>query len=795
MRVTRLPWRYILPAAAALPAAVLLVWYLAVGGRVRLENPRPTPIIEDRYGTFLTEGLEEYDQLGYWDMPEELPERITAAILAVEDRRFYSHGGVDLRSVARALVNNLSGAPVQGASTIAMQVARIQRPAPRKPGVKISETLTARRLVRRYGREAVLRHYMKIVPLGHQIHGFSYASRRYFRKPVEDLTWAEAALLAALPKSPSRTDLFSPMGLKRARQRAEVILGLLQEEGALAAEDYTVAVDLLQRTRPPAKETRPVEALHFIERLLVQDDLYRESYRRPIRSTLDLDMQRRTVLRLREFVERNTELGAVNAACIVLDRETGEILAYAGSADYFDSEHAGSINYAYSPRSSGSILKPFMFAYGLHTGRYTSGSIVADIPLHWMNKGGQYVVDNFDRKYLGPILYGNALANSRNITAVRILDSLGPETVYDLFRQFDFHDGSENWEYYGFGMILGGLYVTLEDVVRAYGYLAADGEDYRLNWSLPGPGEERPVKDERGTLPAGVLDEGSVRLVTGYLADPTRRLPSFPRLNALEFPFPVAVKTGTSQGFRDAWTAAFSRRYVIGAWTGHPDNRRMNHVAGSTAAELVHDLFLDFQAEDVGGFETAGFPPPRNAVALEVSSYSGKLAGRHTPEVQVEYFIRGTEPVERCRVYQPFSVDRRTGRLAGPATAPEDVAVRYLPVLPPEYDRWAKEQGLTLPEAAVPPDRRASVAVRYPPGGSRFIIDPAIPGQFQTLGLEAVVEPRITEVIWYIDGEEYGRTGYPYTIRWPLSEGEHLVQVKFPNAFVESEPVFFEVLR
>lgn len=795
MRFPEVLKRYVLPAVCIFPAAGLLVWYLAVGERVRLENPRPTPIIEDRYGTFLTEGLEEYDQLGYWDMPEELSEKITAAILAVEDRRFFSHGGMDLRSTVRALVNNLGGGPVQGASTIAMQVARLQRPAARTLVSKVSEAFTAGRLIRRFGREAVLRHYMKIVPLGHQIHGFAYASRRYFQKPVEDLTWAEAALLAALPKAPSQTDLFNPMSLGRAKQRAELILDLLHEAGKLDAGELAVAKDLLAGTVPPHRELRPVEALHFIERLLEQESLYRESYSKPIRSSLDLDIQRRTILRLREFIEKNSPFGARNAACIVLDRETGEILAYVGSAGYFDKETSGSINYAYTPRSSGSILKPFMFAYGLDTGVYTSGSIVADIPLHWMEPKGQYVVENFDGEYLGPMLYGSALANSRNITAVRVLDRLGPTEVFDLFRQFGFHDGSRPWEYYGFGLILGGLYVTLEDVARAYGYLAADGKDYVLNWTIPGSDAVRPVRDERGIIPAGLLEESSVRLVTGYLAEAVRRLPGFPRLSALEFPFPVAVKTGTSQGYRDAWTAAYSRRYVVAAWTGDPDNARMDHVAGSTVAELVHSLFLDIQAEDIEGFNAAAFPPPRNAVAVLVSPYSGKLARPETPGARVEYFVRGTEPVEYCDVYQPFSVDRRNGRPAGPDTSPEDVVLRFFPVLPPEYDAWAEDHGLSPPEAAARPEKRATVSVRYPPDGARFIIDPGRPRQFQTVGFEVMVEPRISEIVWYVDGEEYGRADYPYTIRWPLTEGKHLVQVKFPNAFVESKPVAFEVLK
>ena len=792
----RLRRRWIITAALSAGAVgFILLFFLLTAGRRELLHPPPTPIIEDRYGTFLTEGQEEYGRLGFWDMPEVLPERMTAALLAVEDRRYFSHFGVDLRALARAVVNNLSGNPVQGASTIAMQVARLQNPAPRRVGNKIRETFTALALTGRYGREEVLRHYMKIVPLGHQIHGFAYASRRYFRKPVEDLSWAEAALLAALPKSPSRNDLFSLGGFRQARRRGYMILELLLRQGILEEDDYQTSLDLMGRMAPPRKETRPLESIHFIQRLLEQPGVYRENYTAPVRSSLDLSLQRRALTHLHDFMARNGEYGAVNAAVVVADRKTGEILAYAGSGDYFDAESSGGINYAYTPRSSGSILKPFLFAYGLHTGAYTSGSILADIPLHWMEPKGQYIVDNFDRKYLGPILYGNALANSRNITAVRVLDRLGPAEAFDLFRDLGFHDGSRGWEHYGFALIIGGLYVTLEDMVRGYGYLASPGEDFTLNWVLPGPEGERAVRDERGILPAGILSEDALRLVTGYLSDPVRRLPSFPRLSALEFPFPVAVKTGTSQGYRDAWTVGYSDSTIIGAWTGRPDNQRMNHLGGSVVAELVHALFLDFQGGDKAGFETVPFPPPRGAVAVTVSPWSGQLAGENTPGARVEYFLRGTEPTEYCQVFQPFSVDSDTGRLAGPDTPTDQVVIRYLPVLPPEYAAWARDEGYLLPQASVMPEGTAEAMVRFPPSGARFILDPAVPLRFQSIALEAVIEPRISEVVWVINGEEYGRASYPYTLRWPLQEGVFQVQVRFPNAHVESAPVTFEVIQ
>ncbi|MFP4112876.1 MAG: transglycosylase domain-containing protein [Spirochaetota bacterium] len=789
-RLTFVP--LLLTGLAAVP---ILLGIVTVSSRSRLVHPPPTPIIEDRHGRFLTEGLGEYDQLGFWEMPNELPERVTRALLVTEDKRFYDHRGIDVRAVGRALVNNLSGGPVQGASTIAMQVARLQRPAARVITNKLAEMLTAVNLVQTYGRDAVLRHYMRIVPLGHQIHGFAYAARRYFRKPVEDLSWTESAVLAALPQSPSHTDLFSPSGFERAAERARMILGLLREAGELDEAEHEVSIAQLESMHALSRESRPVDALHYIHRLIDQPGFYRASYAGPIRSSLDLDMQFTVSLLARETLKRLSVFHAGNISAIVLDAETGEILAYVGSDDYFSAENAGSINYAHTRRSSGSILKPFLYAYGLDAGGFTSGSIVPDIPLNWMDPEGEYVVSNFDGLYLGPMLYGNALANSRNIAAVRVLDHLGTDRVYDLFREVGLHDAEHSWDYYGYGMVLGGLYVTLEDVVRAYGYLAGDGRDYSLDWTGGDASDPEPIRDERGVLPQGLLSEDSVRLVTGYLSDPTRRLPSFPRLSVLEFRFPVAIKTGTSQGFRDAWAVGYSRRYVIGAWTGHPDNSPMNHVAGSVIADLVHELFVTLQPEQREGFEYVPFPPPRNAVPLEISTLSGKLATEATPSTQVEYFVRGTEPTEYSSVYQRFSVDRRSDRLATTHTPPDEVVTKRFPVLPPEYASWAAEHGMAPPGPSVAEPHSISVAVRYPPEGARFVIDPTIPDEFQTIGLEADVEPRVSEVVWVVDGKEIARTGFPYSVRLPLHEGEHRIRVRFPRAFVESEEITFTVVK
>ena len=245
-------------AVGLLTTTLALLLLGEVRDRSELVAPAATPIYTDRYGTFLAEGTrDENAPLGFWDPPDTLPQRIVSCLLVIEDKRYYEHLGVDLRSLLRALVNNLSGKPRQGASTIAMQVARLQRPGKRTLWRKVCEMGTAVWLNRKYGHENVLRHYLKIAPQGNRIHGVAYAARRYFQKPLADLSWAEAAVLASLPRAPGRMNLYRPEGRQEAFKRANLILNLLHENRTLDEKILAISQRQLNSLKIPVKESRP----------------------------------------------------------------------------------------------------------------------------------------------------------------------------------------------------------------------------------------------------------------------------------------------------------------------------------------------------------------------------------------------------------------------------------------------------------------------------------------------------------------------------------------------------------
>jgi penicillin-binding protein 1C len=780
-------------------------------------------------------GVDEEEGLGYWPIPT-LPPRVVVATLALEDRRFGSHPGVDPLAVARAVLQNLrTRGRVSGASTVAMQVARMQSPGARGYLRKVTEAVTAVFLTERYGSREVLRHYLRIVPYGNRIHGIAYAARSYFDKPVEDLSWAEIAFLSALPQAPARMNPFSPAGRDRAVRRGKRVLAELAGRRVLSPAEVALAGGQLAALRIPYRERRPPEALHALLHLrtLLAEDGSRAAPEtsaapatavRPIlRTTLDLDLQRdaaaMTWRALREWRGR----GAGNASLIVLDLSRHEVLAWVGSAAYFDAEDHGAIDYARVRRSAGSTLKPFLYGLALERGVIGPATLMDDLE---RGPGG---VANADDAFMGPLLPRVALANSRNVPAVLLLGRLGLDQGFGLFRELGLTDGTVPARHYGLGMAIGGLPVTLEELARAYLTLAGDGRlPARLRW----------LRDQPEPAPRRVFAEDTARQVTLFLADPQARLPSFPRMGATEYRFPVAVKTGTSTNYHDAWAVAYSTRYLAAAWVGHPGFRAMNQLSGYlSAADLVRRVLLRLHGEQGDGLEDLSFPPPRGYQPVRVCALSGHRATAACDRVFLEWFRPGEEPADDCEAHQQRAVDRRDGLLATAATPMAAIEVRTFVELPPRYAAWQAAAGLPRPPAAasrltlpavahwgsagaaraagtgpaaepVGTGPAAEPAASWPPGGriapgggatrlritspengARLLRDPETPAALNTLALRAVVDPPVNEVVWYVDGLPVATAAYPYAARWRLQPGEHTFQVRLGSGGGASRPV------
>jgi penicillin-binding protein 1C len=651
------------------------------------------------------------------------------AIQAVEDKRFYRHPGVDFLALARAAYQNLGrGRVVSGASTLSTQVVKLSLPPCRRTlRVKLVEAVLAFKLERRFTKDQILALYLNRAPFGSNLIGLESASLRYFGKHAADLSLAEAALLAGLPKSPSR--LRPDRHPDRARARRDFVLERMEACGFITPAQRAAAAAEPVVTRTAEM---PFRAPHFC-------DLVLAGLARPgsFMTTLDGDLQS-AVERLVQ--RRQADLagqGVHGAAVVVLDVASGSVRALVGSPDYHDRGHAGQVNAACAPRSPGSALKPFIYALALEAGLGTPAFVVGDVPLNYR----QYKPLNFSLDFLGPVSLREALVRSLNIPALRLTEQLGPARVLEEFKNLGFSTLTRPASDYGLAVALGGGEVTLLELANAYACLARRGlwQPVRLLEDDPMPRPRRALSEESAFLVADMLS-GDERLMElcGHAAAGARR--------------PVmAWKTGTSSGFRDAWTVAYNPEFVVAVWLGNPDGTPSEAlVGGLAAAPLAADIFR--RCYPAGG--APEFVPPAGLAVRKVCSRSGRLPGPYCPHQVEDYAIPGVSPNEVCRVHQRPPVQGGEA----PETWPAPIA------------RFLRERGMeSAPAPARVEDR---LAIASPVSGETFRLLADSPGLRQELPLSAVSPDPDAVLYWFVNDRFLQAAPAADTLFWPLARGQ-----------------------
>jgi penicillin-binding protein 1C len=703
-------------ALAGLLLTIFALLASDIWNRSTFTSPRPTAILTDRNGVFMAQlggGAAGY---GYWPVGA-VPPRVAVAILALEDRRFWDHPGVDPVAVARAMQADVfSGRRVSGASTIAMQVARMQHPESRTLANKILEAATALVMTARYGRDAVLQQYLTLVPFGENTHGIADAAAWYFNRPVADLSWGQIALLSAIPQAPGRYNPGTPRGLALAKARAALALARLRQQGVIDAPTYQEALADLTQITPLPVPARPPDALHAI--LHVAALAANDAPALHLQSTIDIALQARVTAIARRRLDELRADGAQQLAVIVADRRGMGVLALVGSQGYSAAD-AGEIDYAMRWRSPGSTLKPFIFAQALDRGVISPATMLLDSP----DSGTD--VENADRRFLGPLLPEQALGNSRNVPAASLVRRDGLEASHWFLARLGLDHSDVPGARYGLSLAIGSMPTELDRLVAAYGTLANDGVWQPLRWYDGQP--EPPARR--------LMSVGAARMITLFLSDPMARLPSFARMGSTEFPFPVAVKTGTSQGYRDAWVVEFTDQYVVGVWVGRPDGAPMDQLGGAASAALIgQDILLSLHHDEADGQDDGNFAAPP-----------------------------GTAPVDVCA--QPG--------VAGAACARQLVA--YLP-------------GGVAP-AAAPPPAAGHLRIVAPLNHSDFILNPDAPAGLAVLPLRVAAGSGAACVEWFVDGQAYQMAKPGDTVDWPAVPGRHVFVARDPSAGIRSTPV------
>ena len=722
-------------AAAGVAAAAGIYAYYAQG----LPDPRAiekvqedfeTTKIYDRTGTVLLyEVFDPRPNRGdrTWVELAQIPLDLRNATIAIEDRSFYQNPGVNLRGIARAFWSNLRGLPVQGGSSITMQLIKnVLIPSEeryvRSYERKIKEAILALELSRRYpgreGKDQILEWYLNTNFYGNFAYGVEAAAQVYFDKHVWELDLAECAMLAAIPQYPGLNPIDAP---EQAKKRQALVLDQMVEQGYITREQAEAAKAQPLKIRESLETRFQAEyAPHFaiyVRKLLEQEFGHEKVYGGGLRvyTTLDVDIQRMAEQAAREHIKSlqedpKVERNVSNAAVVVLRPRTGEILAMVGSLDYNNKEIDGQVNMAIAPRQPGSAFKPFTYLTAFAQG-YTPATMVMDVRTSFPNPPGlPYTPENYDRKYHGPLRLRQALACSYNIPAVWLLSKVGVMNTVRTAHRMGINTLNE--DYYGLSLTLGGGEVTLLDMTFAFSVLANGG--VMIGEPVP-PERQRPgyrqldpvailrVEDRNGNVLKEYVTPSTQEVVSPQLAyllndilsDNAARIPAFGVNNKMHLEDrPAAIKTGTTDDWRDAWAIGYTPQYAVGVWAGNADNEPMNRVPGSLGAAPIWQRVME---ELHKGLPVEPFVRPPGIEEKRVCAISGLLPTENCPNTVKEIFIQGTAPTVHCNVHQKFRVNKETGRLATVYTPPELVEERVYEIYPPEAADWVRENNIPQP--------------------------------------------------------------------------------------------------
>ena len=769
--------------------SVILVLFLALAilwpvQKKRLDSTLyESTRIYDRRGTLLREVLSDEQGRGIRVPLAGIARQAQMAFIAIEDKRFYRHPGIDPLAIARALRQNLSGRRiVSGGSTITQQLARHLYHLPRKWYLKPIEAILAVRLEIWLSKEQILELYLNRIPFGNQTFGIEAASRLYFDKPAAHLATAEAAFLAGLPQAPGRYNPYAHY--HRARRRQLQVLQMMLKNNLIDSAEYRTALATPIRVVPPQKRFR---APHFCQMLLERTD---RQQARELVTTLDYALQSRIQTLVRGHIENLKSSNVTNAAVVVIENSTGAVRVWIGSRDFFDEQHSGQVDGVRALRQPGSTLKPFTYGLALENS-YTAATILPDIETRAWTTEGDFIVRNYDETFHGPVRLRTALACSYNVPAVRVLESLGSDLLLSRLHRAGIKSLKKSARFYGLGLTLGNGEVTLLELTNAYAALARGGLVLPVRFLRDKTSQSQPDSG-----PAQALFSPQICFIlSDILSDPGSRAPAFGQGGPLRLPFQCAVKTGTSKDFRDNWTIGYTTKYTVGVWVGNFDGQPMQQVSGvSGAGPLFHDIMIVLHEKE----NPPPFPHPPGIVRREICAASGMLPTANCPSRLGEWFVPGTEPEEHCTVHRAFLIDVRNGLLATDKTPKACVEKRVYEQWPPLYEPWLAQHNRPLPPRQRSPlsgDGSDQLTIIFPDDGDIFKIDPILRPQYQTLELQAFVPPGIRKIQWLVDEKVIATVGRPFSYRWRLTKGKHVLQVKasLSEKVLQSQTVTIQV--
>jgi len=755
-------------SAAAGVAAVI-----ALAGASALPSPlfdAPTsPVLLDARGELLGASIARDEQ---WRFPpvERAPERFARALVRAEDRRFRRHPGVDALALARAVVRNArAGRVVSGASTLTMQVVRLARGSPpRTYREKLVEIAAALWLDARASKDEILAHYASHAPFGGNVVGVEAAAWRYFGRAPDALSWAEACTLAVLPNEPA---LVHPgRNRERLRSKRDALLRGLASEGAIDSLELELA---LREPLPDAPTPLPRLAPHLLATLTVASDALGSGERRFATTLRRADQARASAL-VESHGRRLAAEDVHDLAALVVDNRSFEVVAYVGNRDTSRADEAGEHGHAVDivrrPRSTGSILKPFLYALAFERGLLLPDTLVEDVPTRYAG----FAPENFDRRYRGAVRAREALAQSLNVPAVRLLGEYGVARFQRDLERLGMSTLHRAPDEYGLTLVLGGAEATLFELAQMYANLARLAGLRAGEARTPGrlrlqPGEAQPR--EAAAAPFGPGAAWLALDALGEVARPETEGDWTTYRDAKR----IAWKTGTSYGLRDAWAIGATPEYTVAVWAGNANGRGVAGLSGShSAAPLLFDLFRTL--DTAAAFE----PPIHDLASARVCRDDGFLANdlcdpTDAWKPRASHFAKVT-PYHRSLAIERASGARVDSRCADVA---EIEAVAWF-ALPPAAEAFYRAQHPTY--RPLPPLRAgcddpaaAPIALLYPSEGASIYVPVRLDGTRSAAVFEAAHRDDDAVVHWHLDDTYLGRTRSFHQMAVAPAPGAHVL--------------------
>ncbi len=741
-------------------AIPFFVWYVFCLPRKLFDEPLSATLTASD-GTLMGARISENEQW-HFAPADFVPERFAECITCYEDKRFRFHPGFDPLSAARALGQNIKGGRVvSGASTITMQVIRMSRPdAPRTLPEKLYEILLATRLEIRCTKDEILLLYASNAPFGGNVIGLEAASWRYFGRPAGELSWAENAMLAVLPNSPGT--IHPGRNRDALLRKRNFLLDKMMAQGIIDAVEGSLAKEEPLPERP---ESMPDDAYHLLERCR------REAGDRAFRSTIDYALQRRLgEIAERHFKYYHTNL-VDNMGIIAIEVSSGKIIGYYGNTRGCAPALRGSaVDMIPARRSSGSTLKPLLYAAMLQEGSILPGTLIRDTPYNRNN----FSPHNYSRQFEGAVPAHEVIERSLNVPSVRMLEAYGTDRFLKLLSGMGFSSIDRDASHYGLSLVLGGAEVTLQNLAGAY---------YRMAASLRGV----PVRSSLAYLsdtPRSELNPSEIPLgrAASYLSFEALAKSSRPEEEASWMEFSsgrkIAWKTGTSWGNRDAWSVGVTRDYVVAVWVGNSDGEGRSQMTGvSYAAPVMFDVFNYLPASP--WFEM----PVEDMTRVEVCSLSGNPAGELCPQRDTVWAPDVSSRPETCRYHIMVHLDPDgLWQVNSNCCPPSQIRSEVRFVLPPVQEWYYMKNHLDYrqlppkhPDYGGDTSDTSPIDIIYPQSGITIVITRGLDGTRRGAIFRAAHASEGAEIWWHLDDEILGKTSGEHEMMVAPEPGRHIL--------------------